>query len=104
MGQILEGCQYFGQGTSSHCPKQSNMEPSLSTYKVLYQCNNCSTSVVATINRDSGRNIIVMHLLVAFGFSFPTTILNDLVCEHIAGLVNTAADQLSRQNNPSLFS
>ena len=35
--------------------------PSLSSYKVLYQCDN--SSVVAIINKGLARDTIVMHLL-----------------------------------------
>ena len=47
--------------------------PSLPTYKVLYQCDNCN--VVAAINKGSARDVMSCTCLVAFGFSLPTTIL-----------------------------
>ena len=52
-------------------------------YKVLYQCNNCS--VVAAVNKGSARDTMQLSCtcFASFGFSFPTTILNNLVCEHI---------------------
>ena len=75
--------------------------PSLSTHKVLYQCDN--SSVVAAINKGSARNTVVMHLLRSLWF-FTSHYDIDLVCQHIAGVVNTAADHLFRYNNSSFFS
>ena len=74
--------------------------PSLSTYKVLYQCDNLN--VVAAINKGSAIDTIVMHLLCSLWF-FTSNYDIDLVCEHIAGMVNTIADYLSRHNNSSFF-
>ena len=70
--------------------------PSLSTYKVLYQCDNFS--VVYAIKKGSARDTIVMHLLRSLWF-FTSHCDIDLVCEHIPGMVNTAADYLFRHNN-----
>ena len=75
--------------------------PSLSTHKVLYQCDN--SSVVAAINKGSVRDTIGMHLLRSL-WVFVSHYDIDLVCKHIAGVVNTAADHLSRYNNSSFFS
>ena len=70
--------------------------PSLSGHTVLYQWGN--SSVVAAIRRGSARYTIVMHLLHN-PWLFTAHYDVDLVCEHIAGVVNTTADNLSRNNN-----
>ena len=81
MESILERCKYHGQETSFRYLKHSNIGSSLSTYKILYQCDN--TSVVIGICYGSARDIIVMHLLRSLSwFSLPTMIIIDLVCEH----------------------
>ena len=74
--------------------------PSLSGHKVLYQWGN--SSVVAAIRRGSARYTIVMHLFHN-PWLFTAHYDVDLVCEHIAGVVNTTADHLSRNNNYLFF-
>ena len=72
---------------------------SLTRHKVLYQCYN--SSVVAAICKGSTRNTTVIQLLHSLWF-FTAHYNIDLACTHIAGVANTTADHLSR-NNTALF-
>ena len=94
MRQILARCQYYGQGTSSHCPKHTNVGP---PYPLTRYCINVITAVwwLQSTKVQLGTQLSWTSF-VAFVFSFPTTILNNLLCEHIAGMVNNAADHLPR--------
>ena len=65
----------------------------LSIHKVLYRCDNFS--VIAAINRGSSRDTTVKHLLCSLWF-FISYYHIDLVCEHMAGVVNSAVDHLFR--------
>ena len=72
---------------------------SLARHKVLYHCDN--SSVVAAICKGSARDATVMQLLRSLWF-FTAHYDIDLACTHIAGVANTTADHLSR-NNTALF-
>ena len=74
--------------------------PSIFTYKVLYQCDN--SSVVAAIKKGTAKDTIIMHLIHSLWF-FTSYYHIGQICEHIAGVVNTTADHLSRHNNSSFF-
>ena len=73
---------------------------SLSGHKVLYQCDN--SSVVAAICKDFARDATVMQLLHSLWF-FTAHYDIDLACTHIAGVANTTADHLSRNNSANFF-
>ena len=74
--------------------------PQLQGNQVLYQCDN--SSVVAAIKKGSARDVVVMQLLRSLWF-FVAHYDIHIICEHIAGSSNIAADHLSR-NNISSFS
>ena len=68
---------------------------------ILFQCDN--TGVVSAIRKGSANESMVMHLLRALWFFvayFDITIL----IEHIPGIHNGVADQLSRNHMQQFFS
>ena len=75
--------------------------PRLAKSKVLVQCDNLS--LVTAISRGSSRDKDVMRLLRCMWF-FVAYFDIDLHAEHIAGVSNTTADQLSRNYMQSFFS
>ena len=75
--------------------------PTLAKSKVLIQCDNLS--LVSAITKGYSKDKEVMRLLRCMWF-FVAYFDLDLHVEHIAGIKNTAADQLSRNYLPSFFS
>ena len=75
--------------------------PKLAKHRVLVQCDNLS--LVTAISKGSSRDKEVMRLLRCLWF-FVAYFDIDLHVEHIAGAVNTTADQLSRNQMQSFFS
>ena len=73
----------------------------LSHKRVLFQCDN--QSVVAAIQKGSSKDVSVMHLLRCLWF-FVAYYDIDITSTHIAGIANTTADHLSRNNLSSFFS
>ena len=75
--------------------------PELAHKSVLFQCDNMS--VVAAVQKGTAKGEMVMHFLRSLWFftAYYGIILN---IEHIAGVTNLAADQLSRCNMQSFFS
>ena len=63
---------------------------------ILFQCDN--TGVVAAVQKMSSKDDLVMHLLRCLLF-FTAYFDITITIEHIAGVSNVAADQLSRNNN-----
>ena len=74
--------------------------PQLRRKEVLFQCDN--TAVVAALHKGSAKEVLVMHLLRCLWF-FTAHYDIALQCEHIAGVKNCAADQLSRYNMHAFF-
>ena len=74
--------------------------PQLARKRVLFQCDN--TGVVAAIRKGSAKEDNVMCLLRALWF-FVAHFDILITIEHIAGLHNCAADQLSRGNMQAFF-
>ena len=68
---------------------------------VLFQCDNMS--VVAAVRKGTAKEDLVMHLLRCLWF-FTAYYDIAISIEHIAGVANLAADQLSRFNMQSFFS
>lgn len=68
---------------------------------VLFQCDNMS--VVAAVQKGTAKEEMVMQLLHSLWFSTAYYGIT-LNIEHIAGVTNLAADQLSRCNMQSFFS
>ena len=75
--------------------------PKLSRAKVLFQCDNLG--LVAAISKGSSRDRDVMHLLRCIWFLVAYFDI-DLHAEHIAGVSNITANQLSRNYMQSFFS
>ena len=75
--------------------------PKLSQTRVLFQCDNLS--LVSAISKGSSKETYVMHLLRCLWF-FVAYFDVDMHVEHIAGLDNTTADQLSRNLMQCFFS
>ena len=67
----------------------------------LFQCDN--TAVVAAVQKGTAKDDLVMHLLRCLWF-FTAYYDTTITIEHIAGVANVAADQLSRNNTHSFFS
>ena len=67
---------------------------------VLFQCDN--TGVVAAVTKGSAREVLVMHLLRTLWF-FVAYYDISVRIEHIAGVHNRTADQLSRNNMQQFF-
>ena len=67
---------------------------------VLFQCDN--TGVVAAVKKGSAREPLVMHLLRSLWF-FVAYYDISIKIEHIAGIRNGIADQLSRNNMQQFF-
>lgn len=74
--------------------------PSLQQKVVLFQCDNMA--VVAAVQKGSARDDHVMHLLRSLWF-FTSHYDITLRIAHIAGVLNTAADQLSRYHMSQFF-
>ena len=72
------------------------MGPLLSGYRVEFKCDN--RSVVDSINKRSSKEPIAMHLLRCLWF-FSAHFDIRVVASHIPGVVNIAADQLSRNKS-----
>ena len=70
--------------------------PLLSGYRVEFKCDN--RSVVDSINKCSSKEPITMHLLRCLWF-FSAHFDIRVVASHIPGVVNIAADQLSRNKS-----
>ena len=75
--------------------------PLLQKSHVCYHCDN--SSVVAALSKGSAHDPIVMQLLRCLLFFIAHHDIH-IVCEHIAGSKNIAADHLSRNNLSSFFS
>ena len=75
--------------------------PKLSRTRVLFQCDNLG--LVAAISKGSSRDRGVMRLLRCMWFLVAYFDI-DLHAEHIAGVSNITADQLSRNYMQSFFS
>ena len=73
----------------------------LSHKRVLFQCDN--QSVVAAIQKGSSKDGSVMHLLRCLWF-FVAYYDIDITSAHTAGIANTTADHISRNNLSSFFS
>ena len=73
----------------------------LSHKRVLFQCDN--QSVVAAIQKGSSKDVSVMHLMRCLWF-FVAYYDIDITSTHIAGIANTTANHLSRNNLSSFFS
>jgi len=73
----------------------------LSRAKVLFQCDNLG--LVAAISKGSSRDKDVMHLLRCMWFLVACFDI-DVCAEHIAGVSNITANQLSRNYMQSFFS
>ena len=71
-------------------------EPLLSGSSVEFKCNN--SSVVDSITKGSSKELMVMHLLRCLWFFSAHFDIKILAC-HIPGILNTAADQLSRNRS-----
>ena len=67
---------------------------------VLVRSDNAA--VVATLTSGSARDLLLMHLLRCLHFFLPHYDIR-LIARHIAGVNNTAADALSRDNLPVFF-
>ena len=67
---------------------------------VLFQCDN--NAVVAAVKKGSSKDPLVMHLLRALWF-FVAHFDIALTIEHLSGVCNTNADQLSRNNLHPFF-
>ena len=74
--------------------------PLLARKSVLFKCDN--TGVVAVIRKGSAREPLVMHLLRTLWFFVAHFDINVRI-EHIAGVLNGAADTLSRDNMHQFF-
>ena len=70
--------------------------PLLSGSKVQFKCDN--SGVVDSINKGSSKEPLVMHLLRCLWF-FSAYFGFTIVACHIPGVLNTAADQLSRNRS-----
>ena len=68
---------------------------------VLFQCDN--TAVVTAVQKGTAKDELVMHLLRCLRF-FTAYYCTTITIEHIAGVANIVADQLSRNNIHSFFS
>ena len=75
--------------------------PKLTRTRVLIQCDNLG--LVVAISKGSSRDKVVMRLLRCMWFLVAYFDI-DLHTEHIAGVNNTTADQLSRNHMQSFFS
>ena len=75
--------------------------PHLARRRVLIQCDNLS--LVTAVQKGYSKHPNVMHLLRSLWF-FIAIYDIDLVIEHIAGVNNSAADMLSRNNITEFFS
>ena len=69
--------------------------PYLARCTTMFQCDNLS--LVAAITKGSSKDQTVMHLLRSLWF-FAATFDIHIVAEHIAGVNNSRADMLSRNN------
>ena len=67
---------------------------------VLFQCDN--TGVIAAVKKGRSREPLVMHLLRSLCF-FAAYYDISIKIEHIAGIHNGTADQLSRDNMQQFF-
>ncbi len=74
--------------------------PLLQRKAVLFQCDNMA--VVAAVKKGSAKDEYIMHLLRSLWF-FTAHYDIALHIVHIAGALNTAADQLSRYNMSQFF-
>ena len=72
----------------------------LARSRVLIECDN--SSVVAAVNKHYTKEKVAMHLLRSLIF-FVAYYDIDVKCKHIAGVNNTTADHLSRNNLQSFF-
>lgn len=75
--------------------------PLLQRQVVSFQCDNMA--VVTAVQKGSAKDDHVMHLLRSLWF-FTSHYDVALRIIHIAGVLNTAADQLSRHNMSQFFS
>lgn len=73
----------------------------LAKSRVSFQCDNLS--LVTAITKGSSKDHAVMRLLRCMWF-FIAFYDIDLACEHIAGVINSTADQLSRNQMYLFFS
>ena len=69
--------------------------PQLSRQSIVFQCDN--TGVVAAVNKGSAKDPLVMHLLRSLWF-FTAHFDLAITTYHIPGILNCAADHLSRNN------
>ena len=67
---------------------------------VLFQCNN--TWIVAAVKKGTAKEEVVMHLLRSLWF-FVAHFDISVSIEHIPGVANQTADQLSRYNMQTFF-
>ena len=96
----MAGSKYYGKELIPILLSTAAWGPQLQGHQVLYQCDN--SGVVAAIKKGSARDLVVMQLLRSLWFFVAHYELN-IVCEHIAGSSNVAADHLSRNNISSFF-
>ena len=69
---------------------------------MCYHCD--ALSVVAALSKGLAHDAVVMQLLHCLWFFIAHHDIHNIVCEHIAGSKNIAADHLSRNNLSSFFS
>ena len=74
--------------------------PLLSGSNVEFKCDN--SSVVDSITKGSSKELMIMHLLCCLWFFSAHFDLKISAC-HIPGILNTAADQLSRNKSPEFL-
>ena len=89
-------CQGTGSGGRGH----STMGAPWQSTTVLVRSDNAA--VVATLTSGSARDLLLMHLLRCLHFFLAHYDIR-LIARHIAGVNNTAADALSRDNLPVFF-
>ena len=86
----MEANGHYGQGTGTYCPKLCCLGPQ----KILeFKCDN--KRLVDAINKGSSKEPLVMHLLRCLWF-FSAFGEITIRAWHIPGVLNTAADRLSR--------
>ena len=91
----LEIDRHYGKRACLHCPFLCSMGKLLSHKRILFQCDN--QSVVAAIQKGSSKMVSVMHFLQFLWF-FVAYYDIDITSTHIAGIANTTADHLSKNN------
>ena len=91
----------YGKGVGPYCLSCAVWGREMARKVALFQCDN--TGVVAADKKGSFREPLVMHLLRSLWF-FVAYYDFSIKIEHIAGVHNGIADQLSSNNMQQFFS